>query len=300
MTVFGGIADGKEVNGQLLRLAMMAMMNSNSGSLTCDGGVRFNSADPDAMRVVPGASGLSVVVRPGMCVIPGTEMTAQGPYLLANDANKTITLSPASGSQARYDRIVAVVDDNGDETTSYDIVAVTGTPAGSPTLPATPANSVRLGAVLVPPLADGPEDLTITDERPQLGAFGRTFQNLAMVPAPAFSYPEHLTSSATFQALEMTRIYVQYPRLFLDVLVNSSNADTTGEIRINVNGSIMGATQAVAGSTYTRYTFGPALVPGFGTTINLGSTIEIFVEARRIAGDGTVGVRTLLAQLRPL
>jgi hypothetical protein len=300
MTVLGGIADGKEVSGQLLRLAMMAVLNSNVGSLSCDGGVRFNSADPDAMKVIPGSSGLSVVVKPGMCVIPGTELTAQGPYLLANDANKTITLSPASGGQARYDRIVAVVDDNGDETTSYDISAVTGTPAGSPTLPSIPANALKLGAILVPALADGPEDLTITDERSQIGAFGRTFQNLAFVPASTFSPPEHITTSSSFVGLEMTRIYVQYATLYMEVLVISTDADTTGEVRINVNGTIMGATQAVAGSTYTRYTFGPTRLPGFGTTINLASTIEIYVEARRIAGAGNIGVRTLLAQLRPL
>lgn len=300
MTVFGGMADGKEINGQLLRLAMMALFNSNAGSLSCDGGVRFNANDPDALKVFAGSSGLSVVVRPGMCVVPGTELTAQGPYFLANDANKTITLSAASGSQARYDRIVGMVDDNGDETTVYDFVAVTGTPAGSPTLPAIPANSLKLAAILVPALADGPEDLTITDERSQVGAFGRTFQNLAFVPASTFSSPEHITTSSSFVGLEMTRIYVQYATLYMEVLVISTDADTTGEVRINVNGTIMGATQAVAGSTYTRYTFGPTRVPGFGTTINLGSTIEIYVEARRIAGDGNIGVRTLLAQLRPL
>lgn len=299
MTVFGAFGDGKEVNGQLLRLAMMALLNSNAGSLSCDGGVRMNGQHPDALQVIAGVSGLTIIVKPGLCVVPGTETTGQGPYFVASDANLTVTLNTADGSQGRYDRIVAVVDDNGDNTTSYTITKVTGTPAGSPALPAVPANSLKLGYVLIPALADDPTDLTITDERKQLGAYARTFINIPFVPAPDFSQPEHVTTSSTFKACEMARVLTQQGQLFIEVLVRS-DADTSGEVRINVGGTIMGATRTVVNDTYSTFTFGPTVLPGWGTTLGYSSIVEIYVECRRTGGTGTVGARVLNAQLRPI
>lgn len=297
LTIFGAYADGDEHTAQVLRLAIMALLNTNVGALGCDGGVRMNALALTALKATPGVSGLTVSVAPGLCVIPGTDGVAQGPYVMASDDDVTVTLDAASGSQGRYDRIVAQVVDSGTGAT-YQITKVTGTPAASPSLPALPASSLALAAVLVPALANGPEDLTVTDARRQLGALGRVYVNVPMVEAVGYSIPTHTTTSATFQDMFVGTQLVQYPTVACRLLVHSDGG-TTGEVKVTINDVQLGNTLSIAAGSYQAYTVS-GTIPQYPTTIDLGDEVQIEVSARRTAGTGSVKVRPLYVQMRPL
>lgn len=297
MTIFGAYADGDGHSGQVLRLAIMAMLNTNVGALGCDGGVRMNSLSLTALKATAGTSGLSVSVAPGMCVIPGTDGVAQGPYVMASDDDVTVTLDAADGSQGRYDRIIAQVIDSGTGAT-YQITKATGTPAPTPALPALPASSLALATVLVPALANGPEDLTITDARRQLGALGRVYVNVPMVDAVGYSIPTNITASATFIDMFVGTQIVQYPAVVCRLLVHT-DASTTGEVKVTINDVQLGNTLSIAAGSYQAYTVS-GTIPQYPNTVNLGDQVEIEVAARRTSGTGTIKVRPLYVQMRPL
>lgn len=281
----------------MLRLAIMALMNTNVGGLGCDGGVRMNASSLTALRVTTGTSGLTVSVAPGLCVVPGTDSVAQGPYVVASDDDEDVTLDTADGSQGRYDLIVAKVIDSGVDP-EYQITKVTGTPAPTPALPTTPASSLRLASVLVPALANGPEDLTVTDLRRQLGMLGRTYTSVPMVEAVQYSIPTIGTTSSTFKDLFVGTQLVQYPVVAVRMLIHS-DADTTGEVKITVNDVQLGSTISVAAGTYQAFERN-GTIPQYPTTINLGDLVEIEIAARRTAGTGSIKVRPLYVQMWPL
>lgn len=82
----------------------------------------------------------------------------------------TVTLAAADGTNPRYDLIVGTASqttgtDSGGQPTTKDVLTVTkvtGTPAGTPTIPSLPVNSVQLGYVLVPANATSAQTCTIT------------------------------------------------------------------------------------------------------------------------------------------
>lgn len=82
--------------------------------------------------------GMSVNVSQGRCMIDSED---DYPYLGFTDDDETVTIATADGSNPRIDAIVAYVDlaivDDTDPNNpdAFDIVAVAGTPAGSPNAP---------------------------------------------------------------------------------------------------------------------------------------------------------------------
>ena len=98
-----------------------------------------------------GGGNMSVNVSSGYCAIVGTTQSNMGTYMAYNDASTNLTISTASGSNPRIDLIVVTISDayyTGTlNTVSFQVIA--GTPAASPTVPATPANSLALGQIAV-------------------------------------------------------------------------------------------------------------------------------------------------------
>jgi hypothetical protein len=96
-------------------------------------------------------AGMSVVVASGWAAIVGTTQANMGTYVAFNDANTVLTITTADPSNPRIDRVVVTVNDayytGVDNDVEFQVIA--GTPAGSPTAPATPANSISLATVLV-------------------------------------------------------------------------------------------------------------------------------------------------------
>jgi microcystin-dependent protein len=127
------------------------------------------------LKCTPGGL-MTVTVAAGAAFINGTVTTEQGMYHVYNESPSTLPLTAAHATLARKDIVVAEIKDNTIDASGLNlwrIRVVTGTAAGSPVQPATPANSLLL-ALLDVPAADTTLDVSqITDLRvfaPSVGA----------------------------------------------------------------------------------------------------------------------------------
>jgi len=116
----------------------------------------------DGMKVTEsGTPGMSVVVAPGTGYFYGSGTNSNVMYEFYSDANETVTIG-ASGVSARIDIICLKVDSS---TGVASIVAIAGTPSGSPAVPATPASHYKLAEVAVGAGVTTITNANITDTR---------------------------------------------------------------------------------------------------------------------------------------
>jgi hypothetical protein len=116
----------------------------------------------DGMKVTEsGTPNMSVIVAPGTGYFYGSGSNANVMYEFYSDANETVTIG-ASGVQARIDIICLKVDAS---TGVASIVAVAGTPSGSPAVPATPASHYKLAEIAVGISVTTITNANITDRR---------------------------------------------------------------------------------------------------------------------------------------
>lgn len=116
----------------------------------------------DGLKVTESLTpGMSVVVAPGTGYFYGSGTNANVMYEFYSDANETVTIGTA-GVQARIDIICLKVDAS---TGVASIVAVAGTPSGSPAVPATPASHYKLAEVAVGAGVTTITNANITDTR---------------------------------------------------------------------------------------------------------------------------------------
>ena len=98
-----------------------------------------------------GGGNMSVNVSSGWAAIVGTTQANMGVYMAYNDASTNLTIATASSSNPRIDLVVITINDayytGSLNNVSFQVIA--GTPAASPTVPATPANSLALGQIAV-------------------------------------------------------------------------------------------------------------------------------------------------------
>lgn len=111
----------------------------------------------------------SVDVAAGKAVVEGDDEADQGNYWARNDATENVTVTAAPGSNSRLDLVVLQINDpqaGGGEGYDGSIEIVDGTPASSPTLPATPDSAIALAQI--GPIDSGTAAITdslITDLR---------------------------------------------------------------------------------------------------------------------------------------
>lgn len=286
MTILGLFNDGANViNAQILRqLAALFGDAGTTGPLDVASGVRITRGAPSALKVAAGVSGLTYTVQPGMALIAGTSTIGQGAYVLTSTAVETRTLATADGSQARYDRIIGKVTDTGDASSLYEITHVTGTPAGSPAIPATPGNAVSLGYILVPAGASTPGALTVTDDRLPIGTLLRPHAAFGMNQYDLTSATS--TTSTSFTIMSRGNAYKRYPNMRVSC-VQLTGTSTAAEIRLVVGGTQIAITTTAAGSGAFDL-FGA--IPG-----DYGFSIAVEVQARVLSGPGAVSVRVLSA-----
>lgn len=112
-------------------------------------------------------AGMSVVVASGWAAIVGNSTSNMGTYVAYNDANVTLTITAADPSNPRIDRVVATVRDSYYSGSDDDVIfqVIAGTPAASPSAPATPDNSISLATVSVAAGASTIVGANITDTR---------------------------------------------------------------------------------------------------------------------------------------
>jgi hypothetical protein len=103
--------------------------------------------------------------------------------------------------------------------------------------------------------------------------------------------PTDTTTSATFTTLQSAVGYWMNPKVFIQILVRSSDATTTGNVRVlDQSNNQIGSTQAVAGNDFKYVNIGPIAMPG-----NFKDSLSLNIQAQRTAGAGTIGVRGIVA-----
>ena len=123
--------------------------------------------DGDMEVTESGTPAMSVDVAAGRAWIQGDEATYQGAYFVENRGSTTLSIAASDPTNPRIDRIVAEVDDSdySGATDAWALKVIQGTPAGSPSAPATPDNAISLATVAVAALASSIVDANITDTR---------------------------------------------------------------------------------------------------------------------------------------
>ena len=110
---------------------------------------------------------MAVQVATGWGAVVGNYTTNMGVYQFYNDAATQLTVTTANPSNPRIDRVVVTIEDayytGASNTVTFQVIA--GTPAGSPTAPATPQNSISLATIAVAAGASSISNANITDTR---------------------------------------------------------------------------------------------------------------------------------------
>lgn len=98
-----------------------------------------------------GTPNMSVNIAAGWAAILGTSTSTQGVYVAYNDATANAAIATAPSVNSRIDLVCLTVSDAYYSGTLNQVAVnvVTGTAAASPTVPATPANSIALAQIAV-------------------------------------------------------------------------------------------------------------------------------------------------------
>jgi hypothetical protein len=152
----GGLATSGINNGSVAR-----WLPASGGALKGDLAVTQRGA----------GANMSVDVSQGGCTVGGTASTTQGNYFVYNDATSNVAIAAADPTNPRIDVVGVRIRDTeyGESTTDCQIVVVTGTPAGSPAVPALPAEFLTLAHVAVAAATPTIVNANITDKRAASG-----------------------------------------------------------------------------------------------------------------------------------
>lgn len=183
-----------------------------AGTLTWRNGVLargWDGSNYTDLRVVQ-SSGRTVSVNAGAFV---ATRSGQGPYLGWAESSKNITLVAADGTNPRIDIVCLIPYDQapsafpGDPQHGPYLIGVTGTPAGSPSVPSTPAGAIKIAEVARAAGAPGDTivQANITDKRQSAGWLGMLRPLLAGDSASdAGGYPgDHRYRAATATMSEL-------------------------------------------------------------------------------------------------
>lgn len=111
---------------------------------------------------------MQVNVKPGMAWVNGALTSAQGAYAVVNDNDVTLTVTTASASFPRIDRVVLEVLDSaysGSENLGR-LRVVTGTPSSTPAAPTIGGSHIVLAEIFVAQNASSIGTAAVTDKRP--------------------------------------------------------------------------------------------------------------------------------------
>jgi hypothetical protein len=134
---------------------------------------------------------MSVVVASGWCAIVGDIQANMGAYVVFNDANNVLTVTTANPTNPRIDRVVVTVQDAYYSGAFNDVIfqVIAGTPAGSPTAPATPLNSISLATIAVGAGVTSILNANITDTRVDV---------TTNLPAPSLNFGVNTQTGTTY------------------------------------------------------------------------------------------------------
>lgn len=155
-------------------IACLLQPEVSAGALVARGGVHPRGGTNSLQVSQRATPDMNVTIAPGTCHIAATSITG-GVYACVNDAAYDVAISAAHATLARKDLIFAQVRDAVDDSGSnndFIIDKATGTPASSPTRPATPGQAIALAEVLVPANSTSVTNGNITDLRRKTVALG--------------------------------------------------------------------------------------------------------------------------------
>lgn len=259
------------------------------------GGVNINLGN--ALQVTQaGSPNMTVLVKSGVAAIPGSEGSKQGIYSVLNDADVTVTITTAHVSLGRIDSIVFKVQDTAysGAVNSSSIVAVAGTPSGSPAAPTLPANCIELARVTVGAGVVSIVNGNIADRRYYLAGAGGVIPCLSTLQPPTttvkFGQPIYEMDTLLFKIFDGSA----YRRVVAENLTGGSPIevyDTTSITSITSAVGIPGS--PVCGTAFT--------MPASGKVyITLSGAIENTTAARYICltwelrTGGSVGSGTIV------
>mgnify|MGYP003672225774 CR=1 FL=1 len=123
----------------------------------------------DLLVAESGTPDMGVQIAGGRALIQGTESTYSGVYMVENRGVETAVITAADVSNPRIDIVCATVEDSAysGATDAWSISVTAGTPAGSPSAPSLPSNSLLLCTVAVAAGATSILDANLTDGRVQ-------------------------------------------------------------------------------------------------------------------------------------
>jgi hypothetical protein len=145
-----------------------------------------------SLAVTPNSpAGMSVIVASGWAAIVGTTQSNMGTYVAYNDAPNTLTVTTANPTNPRIDIVCVTVQDAYYTGAFNDVIfqVIAGTPAGSPTAPATPANSIKLANIAVGAGVTSILAANITDERVDV---------TTNLPAPQLNFAVNTQTGTTY------------------------------------------------------------------------------------------------------
>jgi hypothetical protein len=145
-----------------------------------------------SLAVTPNSpAGMSVKVAAGWGAIIGTTQANMGAYTFYNDAIATLTVTTADPTNPRIDRVVVTVRDAYYTGAYNDVIfqVLAGTPAGSPTAPAVPANSMSLATIAVGAAVTSITASNITDTREDV---------TTNLPAPQLNFGVNTQTGTTY------------------------------------------------------------------------------------------------------
>lgn len=159
--------------------AMFAGAGDTSDPLKVRGGIVRHASNSLAVTV----DGSDVVtLQPGAVVIPGNDTASGGVYRTAQAAVETQSLAARDATNARIDLVIFEIIAGGTQARPR---IITGTPSGSPAVPALPTRAVELARINVP-AAGGPVSTVDSSTRLYAAATG------GIIPCTSATRPAHL------------------------------------------------------------------------------------------------------------
>lgn len=186
-------------------------------------------------------AGMSVRVAAGWAAIVGTTQANMGTYVSYNDATTTLTVTTADPTNPRIDRVVVTVRDAYYTGAFNDVIfqVLAGTPAGSPTAPAVPANSISLATIAVGAAVTQINTANITDTRTEVTT------NLPVGDITGVTAGTGLSGGGTSGTVSIA----------LANTAVTAGTYTTADITVDAQGRITSASSGVAASDPTPTVF---------------------------------------------
>ena len=111
---------------------------------------------------------MSIDVSPGSAFVVGDDETGQGTYLCVSTASRNVPVLAADPSNPRIDIVCVTVRDSvagGASDDDFTVQVIAGTPAGAPSVPATPDSAIKVAEIAVGTGVTSILNADITDTR---------------------------------------------------------------------------------------------------------------------------------------